>query len=211
MISHKTSPAVAIGIASVLALAVFIVDLRTSLGVAAAVPYIAVVVVTFWSPRRRDIYLSAGACSVLTLLGYYASPDGGEAWKDVYGRCSMLFAIWIVAVVKQNGLARITQGNKAMVTFSAAPGVIFQSKVAAELPGVIQGQVTIEAAASPLQVISSAPDAYPVRIFFPEGAPDKLRRPGGLASVTIYTDEGNPINLLARILQWISTWLDFVL
>jgi len=29
--------------------------------------------------------------------------------------------------------------------------------------------------------------------------------------VTIFTDEGNPINILARILQWVSTWLDFVI
>jgi len=37
-----------------------------------------------------------------------------------------------------------------------------------------------------------------------------LRKPGKLAQVTVFTDEGNPINILARILQWISTWLDFV-
>ena len=76
---------------------------------------------------------------------------------------------------------------------------------------MVQGQITVEAAASPIQAISSAKNAYPVRIAFPEAAGEELRRPGGLAAVTIYTDEGNPINILARILQWFSTWLDFVI
>lgn len=119
--------------------------------------------------------------------------------------------IWIAAVVKQNGLAGISRGKKVSVTFNAAPGDIFQSEVVAEIAGIVQGQVTIESAASPLQAISSAKNAYPVRIAFPADAGEELRRPGTLASVTIFTDEGNPINILARILQWISTWLDFVI
>ena len=76
---------------------------------------------------------------------------------------------------------------------------------------MVQGQITMESNASPIQAINAAVNAYPVRIAFPEDAPEELRRAGGLASVTIYTDEGNPINILARILQWTSTWLDFVL
>lgn len=119
--------------------------------------------------------------------------------------------VWIAAIIKQNGLAGIAAGKKVSVTFNAAPGNIYQSEVRGELPGVVQGQVTIETAASPIQTINSAVNAYPVRIAFPEDAPAKLRRAGGLASVTIFVDEGNPINILARILQWFSTWLDFVL
>jgi len=33
---------------------------------------------------------------------------------------------------------------------------------------------------------------------------------GSLAQVTIFTSEGNPINVLAKILQWISTWANYV-
>jgi len=27
---------------------------------------------------------------------------------------------------------------------------------------------------------------------------------------TVFTSEGNPINALAKILQWVSTWADYV-
>jgi len=47
-------------------------------------------------------------------------------------------------------------------------------------------------------------------IDFPEDAPAHLRRPGTEASVTVFTDEGNPVNVLANILQWISAWLAYI-
>jgi RND family efflux transporter MFP subunit len=119
--------------------------------------------------------------------------------------------LFIVAIIKQNGLPRISPGKPATVTFSAAPGDIFQTQVADSVMGVIQGQVTMESGSSPIQAVNDARDVYPVRIAFPEGAPSELRQPGKLANVTVFTDEGNPINILAKILQWISTWLDFVL
>ena len=57
---------------------------------------------------------------------------------------------------------------------------------------------------------SSAEAGYPVRIAFPEGLSPDLARVGSLAQVTVFTSDGNPINVLAKILQWISTWVDYV-
>ena len=119
--------------------------------------------------------------------------------------------VFIVALMKQNGLAGIAPGKKATVTFTAAPGEIFETKVLGSIDGLIQGQMTIESAASPVQAVTAAQDAYPIRLAFPAGAPMELRQPGKLAQITVFTDEGNPINILAKILQWVSTWLDFVL
>ena len=45
---------------------------------------------------------------------------------------------------------------------------------------------------------------------FPENAPDYLRRPGTEASITVFTDEGNPINMLAGILQWIASLMAYL-
>ena len=119
--------------------------------------------------------------------------------------------VFIVAIVKQNGLSGIAPGKKATVTFTAAPGQVFQSEVIDSVQGLIQGQVTVESAASPVQAITAASNAYPIRVAFPADAPAHLREPGKLAQVTVFTDEGNPINILAKILQWISTWMDFIL
>lgn len=118
--------------------------------------------------------------------------------------------VFIVAIMKQNGLAGIAPGKEATVTFTAAPGEIFETKVLGSIDGLIQGQTTMESAASPVQAITAAQNAYPIRVTFPADAPMALRQPGKLAQVTVFTDEGNPINILAKILQWISTWMDFV-
>jgi multidrug resistance efflux pump len=118
--------------------------------------------------------------------------------------------ISIVAAMKQNGLKGIVPGKKVSISFIAAPGEIYSSEVLRTVGGVIQGQVTIEGASSPLQAIKNAPNAYPIMIAFPKDAPEELRQAGKLASVTVFTDEGNPINILAIVLLWISTWMDFI-
>jgi hypothetical protein len=58
--------------------------------------------------------------------------------------------------------------------------------------------------------LTSAQDAYPVRTEFPADAPRELARPGSLVQATVFTDEGNPINVLANILMWISAWMAYV-
>jgi RND family efflux transporter MFP subunit len=118
--------------------------------------------------------------------------------------------VWITAIFKQNGLPLIELGKKATVTFSAAPGEIFNAEVSGEVAGVLQGQITIEYATSPAQAVTNAQNGYPVKISFPEDAPEELQHPGNLAAVTIFADEGNPINILAKVLQWVSTWMAFV-
>jgi hypothetical protein len=45
---------------------------------------------------------------------------------------------------------------------------------------------------------------------FPEDAPGYLHRPGTEASITVFADEGNPINLLAVIVQWIGSKLAYL-
>lgn len=75
---------------------------------------------------------------------------------------------------------------------------------------VVGGQVTVENAAVPVQAVSSAQAGYPFRIEYPPGMPLEQAKVGSLAQVTIFTSEGNPINVLAKILQWISTWANYV-
>jgi multidrug resistance efflux pump len=118
--------------------------------------------------------------------------------------------IWITALISQNGLNLIEPGAEVYLSFSALPGEIFTTTVEYQIPGIIQGQVTIEDGSSPGQAISNVQDSYPLRITFPADAPENLRNSGKLASATIFADAGNPINVLAKLLAWISTWLDFL-
>ena len=117
---------------------------------------------------------------------------------------------WIAATIKQNGLRLLEPGQQVTVSFMSAPGAIYASRVAEVPRAIVQGQVTPEDASNPFQALSSTQGGYPVRIEMPSEASRELARAGSLAQVTIFTSEGNPINALAKILQWISTWADYV-
>ncbi len=86
-------------LATVVAVVFFLVDLRLPLGVAAAVPYVTVVLIGLLSPRRTDILVFATVCSVLTIFGYVGSPGGGELWKVIANRALALYVIWAIALL----------------------------------------------------------------------------------------------------------------
>lgn len=118
--------------------------------------------------------------------------------------------IWISSAFKQNGMRLIAPGQKVVVSFSSAPGSLYETRVSSIPSAIIQGQVTADDSVDPFGAISSAQDMYPVRIAFPPDAPKELARPGGVAQVTVFTKEGNPINILAMLLMWISAWANYL-
>jgi len=83
----------------VLAAIIFSVDLEIELGVAAGVPYVCLVLVALWSEKKRLIWIGAVLGTVLTLIGYWFSPLGGEPWKILANRILALFAIWVTAFI----------------------------------------------------------------------------------------------------------------
>ncbi|MBU1387784.1 MAG: hypothetical protein KKE62_06205 [Proteobacteria bacterium] len=78
---------------------IFVIDLFIPLGVAAGVPYIAVVLVSLWIPKRNFTIWVAFVSSVLTITGLFYSPVGGEMWKVLFNRVLALFAIWTTAML----------------------------------------------------------------------------------------------------------------
>ena len=86
-------------VCALLALAILGVDLLIPLGVADSVPYIAVVLLSLRHGQRRFTVMMAVFCSVLTIIGFFFSPPGGEMWKVLANRALALFAIWVTAVL----------------------------------------------------------------------------------------------------------------
>lgn len=86
-------------LAVLLAILIFAVDLQIPLGVAGGVPYVAVVLLGWWFPRRRHIFYLAVGSSALTVFGYFLSESGGIPWMIIANRFLALFAIWVTAAL----------------------------------------------------------------------------------------------------------------
>jgi len=88
-----------IALCLILSIAIFILDSLIPLGVAGGVPYILVVLVSLWSPRKKLPIYVAIVGSILTIVGLHSSPPGGELWKILFNRSLALFAIWTTAIL----------------------------------------------------------------------------------------------------------------
>ena len=89
-------------LALALAIGIFATGLFLPLGIAAGIPYIAVILLASWSGWRHGVYSFAAATSVLTVIGYFASPGyAAEPWVAITNRILTLLAIWTAAVLVQ--------------------------------------------------------------------------------------------------------------
>jgi hypothetical protein len=86
-------------VCTILIVIIFSIDLMLPLGVAGGVPYIAVVLMSLRSNNSKFTIYTAIACSLLTVIGYFFSPEGGELWKVLTNRALALFAIWVTALL----------------------------------------------------------------------------------------------------------------
>jgi hypothetical protein len=84
---------------------ILLVDLAIPLGVAMGVSYIAVVLLSLWSPQKRFTVLVAFIASVFTIGVFFWKPPVAEMWKVISNRALALFVIWITASL---GLQRKT-------------------------------------------------------------------------------------------------------
>lgn len=84
------------GLCIVLAAGILSVDLMIPLGIAMGVPYVAVVLISLWLPRKATIFM-ATLCSVLTIGVYLYKPSVPELWKALCNRSLAVFAIWVTA------------------------------------------------------------------------------------------------------------------
>ncbi len=81
-----------------LAVGIFIFDLLTPLGIAAAVPYAAVILVSLWLPKNQHTIIAGIGVSSLTILGILLSPRGEKPAVFLTNRLLSLIVIWIAVI-----------------------------------------------------------------------------------------------------------------
>jgi two-component system, cell cycle sensor histidine kinase and response regulator CckA len=86
-------------ISAALALVVLITDLSWPHSIASGVLYVAVVLLSWWSPRRALTLGVATVCSGFTLVGFCFSPPGSPFWLAVSNRAIALFVIWVATIL----------------------------------------------------------------------------------------------------------------
>ena len=107
-----------------MATGIFIIDTLIPLGVAAGVMYIIIVLISLWSKNGKITFYMAIIGSILTILGFYSSPSGGELWKVLTNRSLSLFAIWAVTVLSIQRKRIYDQKEKALSELKILTGLL---------------------------------------------------------------------------------------
>jgi PAS domain S-box-containing protein len=95
-----------IGLSVLIALAIFLFDLATPHGVAGAIPYVGLVLLSRRSSYPPYAFILATIASVLTILGFFMSPDG-PIRIDLANRGLSIFAVWLTAVLCYQHIERV--------------------------------------------------------------------------------------------------------
>jgi len=86
-------------LAALVAGGVLFFDLSVPLGVAAGVPYVALVLLGVWFPKIGHVFVLASIGTALTIFGYFMSESGGIHWMVLANRAIAILAIWITAIL----------------------------------------------------------------------------------------------------------------
>ncbi len=68
------------------------------LGVAGGVPYVALMMLGLRSSWHKHSYHLAILATILTIVGYFLSPEAGTPWVVLTNRAVAIFAIWVISV-----------------------------------------------------------------------------------------------------------------
>ena len=98
LVANRSSVSIIVCAISLAAL-IFAVDVKLPLGISDGVLYVVVVMLGLWLPGIGFVLGLGVLSTVLTILGYFVSPDAGPEWMAVVNRGLALFAIWASALL----------------------------------------------------------------------------------------------------------------
>lgn len=108
-----------IAVAGGLAVAIFFIDMMMPFGDAGGVPYVALVCLGWWHPRRQMIYIFAAVASVLIVAAFTFSGTEPFNLLTLSNRILALIAIWVTAallVMARSAESALLESNDKLET-----------------------------------------------------------------------------------------------
>ncbi len=110
---------------------ILLLDLSIPLGVAVSVSYIAVVLISLWSPQKRFTLIIGIACSILTVGAFLYKPPAPEMWKVIFNRTLSLLVIWVTVwlglqrkVIEQERTKALREREKSLEDLQILRGLL---------------------------------------------------------------------------------------
>ncbi len=118
---------------------------------------------------------------------------------------------WVMAIFKQNEVRKIKPGQEAEIALKMYPGRIIKCKVDSIMWATAQGQLPIGFASNMAGVAPIPPNSLAVRLLKDRKDVDLFMASGAGGIGAVYTDSGEPIHILRKILIRVSAKLDWLI
>jgi hypothetical protein len=118
---------------------------------------------------------------------------------------------WIMAIFRQNEVRKIKPGQEAEIALKMYPGRIIKTKVDSIMWATAQGQLPIGTMNTGGGVAPVPPNSLAVRLLPDQKDLHLFMASGAAGNGAVYTDSGEPIHILRKILIRVSAKLDWLI
>jgi multidrug resistance efflux pump len=118
---------------------------------------------------------------------------------------------WVMAIFRQNEVRKIKPGQEAEISLRMYPGRIIKCKVDSIMWATAAGQLPIGFASNMAGVAPIPPGALAVRLLKDKKDVDLFMASGASGAGAVYTDSGEAIHILRKILIRVSAKLDWLI
>jgi multidrug resistance efflux pump len=117
----------------------------------------------------------------------------------------------VVALYDQNELYKVAPGNEAEIVLETLPGEIIKAKVDSIIWAQGQGQSTISSALPQTGAAGPPPGRFPVKLSVDPKFREVFFAAGARGSAAIYTEHGEAVQILRRVLLRITTKINYLI
>ncbi len=118
---------------------------------------------------------------------------------------------WVMAIFRQNEVRKIKPGQEAEISLKMYPGRIIKCKVDSIMWATAAGQLPIGFASNMAGVAPVPPGGLAVRLLKDRKDVDLFMASGASGAGAVYTDSGEAIHILRKILIRVSAKLDWLI